>query len=151
MTSDGASVGMTWKSSESIILDAAMAIKAPMAVPARYITTPSCSTMRNRFSVVAPSATRTANSLPRWFTAYASTLPGGLDRALAVVVGNGQEAEQMASQLGEAARVVVEQPGGPIATAFAVSGFPTVFALDAEGAISAAGFTLDKLPVLAEA
>src|SRR2546430_47024 len=85
------------------------------------------------------------------FTAYASTLPGGLDRALAVVVGNGQEAEQMASQLGEAARVVVEQPGGPIATAFAVSGFPTVFALDAEGAISAAGFTLDKLPVLAEA
>jgi thiol-disulfide isomerase/thioredoxin len=80
------------------------------------------------------------------FSAYAGRMPGGRDRTLAVVVGNGERGSQLASELKGVGHVVVEAPGGPVSTAFGVHGFPALCVLDSGGAIAAAGPTLDRLP-----
>jgi thiol-disulfide isomerase/thioredoxin len=85
------------------------------------------------------------------FIAYAEGLPTGPDSVLAVVVGQAGEAAQVAAaaeRLSRVARVVVEEaPGGPVAEAFRVHGFPAVFRLDGAGRVLSSGTTLDRQPV----
>jgi thiol-disulfide isomerase/thioredoxin len=80
------------------------------------------------------------------FAAYAEAVSGAGQYTLAVVVGSGEDVREFAGGLGDASRVVVEAPGGPVSTAFGVHGFPALCALDDTGAIVATGTTLDRLP-----
>lgn len=74
--------------------------------------------------------------------AYAASLPGGRERALAVVVGEpGREPERSAElidQLGRVAKVVASPHAAALVDAFAVWGFPTVYLLEG-GEVRAAG------------
>jgi thiol-disulfide isomerase/thioredoxin len=80
------------------------------------------------------------------FAAYAEAVSGAGQYTLAVVVGSGEDVRELAGGFGDASRVVVEAPGGPVSTAFGVHGFPALCALDDTGAIVATGTTLDRLP-----
>jgi hypothetical protein len=95
----------------------------------------------------SPGCRSCSERLPE-FSAYAGAVPGGRDRTLAVVVGDGDGGRRLASELRDAGRVVVEGFGGPVSTAFGVHGFPALCVLDKGGAIAAAGATVDRLPTL---
>ncbi|MER7274079.1 hypothetical protein ABT369_06475 [Dactylosporangium sp. NPDC000244] len=64
------------------------------------------------------------------------------ESVLAVVVGDGPEAEGMVAALEPVARVIREDHGGTVAAAFGVSSFPSLFALDGERTITASGHDL---------
>ncbi|MCF6471904.1 TlpA family protein disulfide reductase [Nonomuraea sp. MG754425] len=81
--------------------------------------------------------------LPR-FVARAREFHG---QALAVVVAtSAEDAAEEAEHLAGVARVVVEEPGGALQDAFSVSGYPTVYVIDADGAV--AGTDLDALALV---
>ncbi|WP_238153621.1 TlpA disulfide reductase family protein [Streptomyces xinghaiensis] len=63
------------------------------------------------------------------FVEYASTLPGGRDRVLAVVVAEPHEGTEFLSALAPVAQVVRESPDGPVGTAFKVRAYPLVLAV----------------------
>jgi peroxiredoxin len=65
--------------------------------------------------------------------------------ALAVVVGEADLVADYVRELGEAMPVVVEAPGGPVVTAFSVSGYPAFFALDPSGRVWSSGPTIRAL------
>jgi thiol-disulfide isomerase/thioredoxin len=92
------------------------------------------------------------------FTAFAQTLPGGPDRALAVISGRlggarGQggdgAANDLARQLADVAHVVREPSAGTAAAALAVSGFPSFILLDADGRVEAGAHAIAGLVSLA--
>jgi hypothetical protein len=80
-------------------------------------------------------------------------LPGFVDAAgghaggvLAVVVDDGDPGP-LATRLAEVAEVVVEAPQGPLASEFAVTGFPAFALVDDDGRIRWGGFELVPAPV----
>ena len=62
--------------------------------------------------------------------------------ALAVVVRDGKDPDPLVADLDGAATVVVEEPDGPLAAAFAVRGFPAFALLGADGTVRASGYEL---------
>ncbi|MFF5213184.1 hypothetical protein [Streptosporangium sp. NPDC000396] len=91
----------------------------------------------------SPGCEPCRTSLPE-FVEHVRALPGGRDRALAVVVGT-DGSDAMAGELAQVTRVIVEDHGGPVATAFGVTAFPTFCLLGGGHAIAAAGFGLSAL------
>ncbi|MFG3015935.1 TlpA family protein disulfide reductase [Streptomyces cinerochromogenes] len=73
----------------------------------------------------APDCRVCRETLPE-FLEYARALPGGRRQALAVVVGEEEAAAVYAARLAPVAQVVVEERGGPVSLAFAVTGFPSL-------------------------
>lgn len=70
----------------------------------------------------------------------------GRDGALAVVVGApGEKADAVSRELSPSARVVIEGMGGPLATTFGVSGFPTFYMIDAERRVRAAELNIETI------
>jgi hypothetical protein len=76
----------------------------------------------------SPDCRPCKEKLPK-FVAYARTSPGGHDRTLAVVVGDADMAADFVAELRPVARVVVEEPAGPLAAAFGIRGFPTLLSV----------------------
>jgi thiol-disulfide isomerase/thioredoxin len=64
------------------------------------------------------------------FRSFAAAFPGGRERVLAIVAGVRGEAAEPAGLLREAARVVAEPFGGPVAAAFGVTAFPIFFLVE---------------------
>jgi hypothetical protein len=64
----------------------------------------------------------------------------------AVVVDDGDPGP-LATRLAEVAEVVVEAPQGPLASEFAVTGFPAFALVDDDGRIRWGGFELVPAPV----
>ncbi|MEO3888355.1 TlpA disulfide reductase family protein [Nonomuraea sp. B5E05] len=59
------------------------------------------------------------------------------DAVLAVVAaGSDEDAAPYVEHLAQVASVVTEEPQGPVQSAFKVAGYPTVFLLDADGAVA---------------
>ncbi|WP_203918700.1 TlpA disulfide reductase family protein [Rugosimonospora africana] len=88
------------------------------------------------------------------FVAYARTLPGGRDRVLATVVASDPaEAAGYVAELGQVARVVLEDSTGVATRAFRVSAYPTVLmvAPDPDGRVlvTADRIRLDRAVVAA--
>ncbi|MEV4242701.1 hypothetical protein AB0J63_04745 [Streptosporangium canum] len=81
------------------------------------------------------------------FTARAESLGPG--RALAVVVGDQEDADAFTPALTPVATVVVEPPDGPLSKAFQVSFFPAFYLVDDRAVITAAALTPDELPLAA--
>ncbi len=78
------------------------------------------------------------------FVARAGDMAGGRHRVLAVVHGDRPAADEMARQLAGVARVVVEDPDGPVGRAFEVRAYPAWCHLD-DGVVRATD--LDGSPV----
>ena len=76
------------------------------------------------------------------FLAYAAGFPGS---ALAVAVGDPLETETLVAALA-AADVVAEPVGGPLQSAFRVSGYPALCVVDSSGLLLAGGTVMRNLP-----
>lgn len=85
------------------------------------------------------------------FLAYAADYPGGRDHVIAVVTGPAHETPEYVALLSEAARVVVEDPDGPVQRAFGVKGSPAFGILDRSGIIQVATRRVEDLPALVPA
>lgn len=83
----------------------------------------------------APGCAPCREWIPR-FVKAAGELPQGRAQALAVVAGHSADAQDELAELGGAAQVVLERPDGPVARAFAVTGWPALCRLDADGTIA---------------
>jgi hypothetical protein len=79
------------------------------------------------------------------FVGYAAGVPRGRDRVLAVVVGESGDATDHVGALQSVARVVIEPPGGPLAAAFRVRGFPALAVVDHRGTVLNSGIALEDL------
>jgi hypothetical protein len=79
------------------------------------------------------------------FIAYATDVPGGRQRALAVVVGESGAAAEYVAALESVANVVVEPLDGPLAVAFRVRGFPALAIVDADGTVLDSGVAFEDL------
>jgi hypothetical protein len=69
----------------------------------------------------------------------------GAAEVLAVVVGDPQDMTDMVTALGPVARVLTEEPFGPVATAFGVRSFPTFVRVAGDRTIAAAGLDLAQV------
>jgi thiol-disulfide isomerase/thioredoxin len=109
--------------------------------------TVSAEDLRGHRSVIgffSPGCAPCHDQIPA-FAAFARALPGGADRALAVISGGhsaarGQDggADDFARQLADVAHVVREpSAAAAAAAALAVSGFPSFILLDAGGRVEA--------------
>jgi thiol-disulfide isomerase/thioredoxin len=97
----------------------------------------------------SPTCTPCAERAPQ-FVGYARRLPGGRSKVLAVVVSGAEtDPAALTAQFEPVARVVVEPPEGPLATAFEVVGFPALCLLDSTGTVLASGTDLAGFPVAA--
>jgi len=97
----------------------------------------------------SPTCTPCAERAPQ-FVDHARRLPGGRSQVLAVVVSGAETDPAALTALFEpVARVVVEPPEGPLATAFEVIGFPALCLLDSTGTVLASGTDLAGFPVAA--
>ncbi|MFI6318206.1 TlpA disulfide reductase family protein [Nonomuraea sp. NPDC050556] len=65
---------------------------------------------------------------------------------LAVLAGTREEVAELATEVGPSARVIVEEPEGPVWRAFGVRGLPAFYLLDGEGAVRGAGVEVSDLP-----
>lgn len=104
-------------------------------------------------SVVAfwgPHCQPCAAKLPALLELLAS-LPGGRQAALTVVQGGEAESAALVSRLRPVTRVVVEPNAGPTASAFQARATPTLYVLDAEGRVRAAGHDPERLSLAANA
>jgi len=72
-------------------------------------------------------------------------------RVLAVIVGKAADAEPLRRELSGVARVVLEEHGDALTTAFAVEGFPAFILFDPGGSVVASGLSMNELPVHAAA
>ncbi|MFB1046828.1 TlpA family protein disulfide reductase [Streptomyces chrestomyceticus] len=63
--------------------------------------------------------------LPR-FVEFARTFPGGRSQVLAAVIGTPESTAEMAAILGPVARVVIEETGGALSSAFQAQATPVV-------------------------
>lgn len=79
----------------------------------------------------SPTCQPCKEKLPK-FTEYARSLPGGRDRALAVVVGSAEEGAEFIERLSPVARVVAENREGPLHTAFGTAAYPTLLRVTTE-------------------
>lgn len=104
---------------------------------------------RSLVAFLSPTCPACIDSLPL-FLARAQLIPGGAEQVLAVVVGRDGETAELRERLEPVARVVVEQPSGPVAAAFGVVGFPAFAVLD-EHTVAASDFALERLPETAAA
>jgi hypothetical protein len=68
-------------------------------------------------------------------------------RALAVVVRDGADVDPLVGELERVASVVVEDPDGPLTSAFGVRGFPVFALVGTGGTIEARGYQLPLQPV----
>ncbi len=82
------------------------------------------------------------------FVEFAAAMPGGRSRVLAVVVGQGEAADELAAALSGAARVVIEPSRGPVSGAFQVAGFPAIGLVDEHGVVVDSGHRVDQLTAL---
>ncbi|MEV0040352.1 hypothetical protein [Streptomyces sp. NPDC050804] len=80
------------------------------------------------------------------FLSYAGTVPEGRDRVTVVISGFPPEATKYAAQFTGVGRVIVEEPDGPVQSAFAVNGFPAFAGLDVDGAITVSSRRVADLP-----
>ena len=99
----------------------------------------------------SPSCQSCREQLPA-FVARAGQAPSG--RTLAMVVGSGTAAGDLATDLADRLAghfVVLEPPGGPVATAFDVDGSPAFALVGPGGRIEASGFDLATIPILVAA
>ncbi|GAA2431226.1 hypothetical protein GCM10010191_51190 [Actinomadura vinacea] len=95
---------------------------------------------------MAPGCQSCEHSLPE-FVARAGSAPGGRDRVLAVVLGNGPGREEMCAELAPVARVLTEEEeGGPLIRAFGVGALPA-FAVLAEDVMVASYALAERVPV----
>jgi hypothetical protein len=92
----------------------------------------------------SPTCAPCAEQLPR-FVDFAATLPGGPKQAFAVVCGDLMQADPLVAKLEPVAQVLVEDSGGPLAAAFGVFAFPTLYVVDGDGTIRANGGSVDVL------
>jgi thiol-disulfide isomerase/thioredoxin len=83
------------------------------------------------------------------FVARARRAPAG--RTVAVVVGDGEHADDMVATLTAVTSTVVEPRGGTLATTFGVKGFPAFALVGDGGRIEASGTDLASIPHLAAA
>lgn len=90
----------------------------------------------------SPGCSSCVERLPDFVAASAAFGP---ERSLAVVVGDDESAGEYLPSLAAVARVVLQDPDGPLISAFSVSAFPTFFVVDATGRVVAAGLTTDDL------
>ncbi len=81
-------------------------------------------------AVLTPHCRPCTEKLPA-LAAHLRARSGG---ALVVVVGDAGEAADMLATLSPVARVVVDKPGGPVATAFQATAFPTMLTVAPDGA-----------------
>jgi thiol-disulfide isomerase/thioredoxin len=81
------------------------------------------------------------------FVEYAERFPGGRAQVLAVVGGTPPDTDAFTRDLTGAARVVVEEPQGTVATAFQVTGYPAWCLLDEHGVVQDSGLGFDRLPL----
>jgi AhpC/TSA family len=121
----------------AVAIDGATVSRDSLADPTVFgFFTPSCSPCREN----APG-----------FAEHVERMPGGPDRALAVVVGGEQEAAEFAATyLKGVVRVVVEADSvelGPMVNAFEVRAFPSFFLLDGQGVVTATANSAANLPV----
>ncbi len=84
------------------------------------------------------------------FLARAGDMAGGRERVLAVVHGDRPAADDVARQLADVARVVVEDPGGPVGKAFEVRAYPSWCLLD-DGVVRGADTGASPVPATAAA
>jgi hypothetical protein len=82
---------------------------------------------------------------------FAAARVFGPDRSLAIVMGGAVSASDYLPSLTPVARVVPDDPDGPLISAFAITTVPSFFVVDADGRVVAGGVTLDGLPVAAVA
>lgn len=82
--------------------------------------------------------------LPK-FIEFAKALPGGPGQALAVVIGETENAAALAAELGEAVAVAMTPRQGPIVTAFSVRGTPAFYLIGPDGRIEARGMAVNAL------
>jgi hypothetical protein len=82
------------------------------------------------------------------FIDYAQRFPGGRNATTAVVIGPPEESERLAARLEPVTRVVFEESGGAMYTAFGVQGFPA-YAVVEEGVVRASGYRVESLPAAA--
>jgi thiol-disulfide isomerase/thioredoxin len=80
------------------------------------------------------------------FAARAAAWPGGPDRVLVVIVDDTEEAAAFAEPFVAVARVVVDGLPGAVATAFAVTAFPSFGVLDDAAMVRAEATRVDALP-----
>lgn len=80
------------------------------------------------------------------FVAHAGAFPGGRERVVAVVTGEGGEAERLVGELRAVATVITENGPGGLRGRYEVGFFPTFYALDDRGRIASAGHSARELP-----
>lgn len=87
---------------------------------------------RTLVAFFSPSCAPCKEKLPR-FVEFARSLPGGREQVIATVVGN-SDTDPWVAQLSPVARVVVEDNGGPLGSAFEVRAFPSILMVDRDRA-----------------
>lgn len=87
------------------------------------------------------------------FARYARSFPGGAAQVLAVVFGREGKREETTDdyvrELAGVATVVVEPSRGPMAQAFSVSGYPTIYVLDERGRVETSGMAVGQIAAAA--
>ncbi len=78
------------------------------------------------------------------FAEHAATV-GGARRAVAVVIGEGEEVAAFIRDLDGKVTVIHERRRGTVATAFANNAYPGIYLLDADGAILARGASVQAV------
>ncbi|HEX6872795.1 MAG TPA: TlpA disulfide reductase family protein [Micromonosporaceae bacterium] len=93
---------------------------------------------------VSPTCGPCHERLPDFIARARASSP---DRVLAVVVTAGEETAGMLDRLSKVATVVLEPPGGQVAQAFGVLGYPAFCLVDGAGMILASGTMPSTLPM----
>ncbi|GIF36985.1 hypothetical protein Axi01nite_12960 [Actinoplanes xinjiangensis] len=96
----------------------------------------------------SPGCDACRDMLPDFVAAAAAF---GRDRTLAIVMSGVASASDYLPALTPVARVVPDDPDGPLISAFAITAFPSFFVVAADGRIVAGGVALDDLPIAAVA
>ncbi|MEU6424342.1 TlpA disulfide reductase family protein [Microbispora sp. NPDC046973] len=94
--------------------------------------------------VFSPSCSACAERLPSFVNA-AKNHAGGRSSVLAVLSGREEDVAAERAALEPVARVVIEGPGGALARALSVSGFPAFALVDASRTILASGTSMEGL------
>jgi thiol-disulfide isomerase/thioredoxin len=93
---------------------------------------------------LSPSCPGCERQLPD-FVGLAAEQPMGRAQVLAVVVDSDGESGALRAELAPVARMVVEEPDGPLGKAFSVRGYPAFGRLAANGTVLASGLRLEDV------